>query len=480
MNKQLQEAYDPNAFRKSGHELVDLLADYLTQALSGNKNLATYPSQQPEDAFQFWSAYQLENQNPIPLFEEVLKQSIHLHHPQYMGHQISVPLPVTGLAGFFSSVLNSGMGVYEMGVAGTAIEKVLAKLFAQKIGFGSNADGFFTSGGTLANLTALLAARGSKTSVWKEGMLGQQFAVMVCCESHYCVERALRIMGWGEAGIVSIPSDKQFRMRTDLLEDAFEKAKQEGKTVLGVVGNACSTSTGSYDNLEAIGVFCKKHNLWFHVDGAHGGAAIFSDKYKYLLKGIEAADSVVIDCHKTMMVPTLSTLLLFKNEKKAYQTFSQKAAYLWEKAGEMEWYNLAKRTFECTKSLMGFKLYTILQIHGEAIFGIYIDTIYDLAKQCAQTLKDHAQFELAIEPDANILCFRFRATNLNEEKTNQLNANIRKTLIEKEAFYIVQTSLDGKVYLRTTLMNPFTTVEVFTDLLEEVSSIANVVLNKTA
>ena len=159
-------------------------------------------------------------------------------------------------------------------------------------------------------------------------------------------------MGLGEHGIIKIPVTKEFSMNTDLLESKFKQAKDKGIEIFAIVGSAPSTATGIFDNLEVIGAFAKKHNIWFHADGAHGGAGVFSNKYKHTLKGIDQADSVVIDGHKMMMMPALTTALLFKDEVNAKTTFTQKADYLLSDSEHEDWYNSGKRTFECTKNMM--------------------------------------------------------------------------------------------------------------------------------
>jgi L-2,4-diaminobutyrate decarboxylase len=390
-----------------------------------------------------------------------------------MGHQVSPPLPIAALAGLLTGLLNNGMAVYEMGLVSNPLERILSDLLAEKIGFTSQSSGLLTSGGTLANLTALLSARAAKapTDVWEDGA-GERLAVMVSEEAHYCIDRAARIMGMGTQGIIKIPTNCRFQMRTELLETHYQLAKEAGLTVIAVIGSACSTSTGSYDDLMAIGDFCQRHNLWFHVDGAHGGAVVFSEKYRSLVTGIERADSVVIDWHKMLMTPALATALIFKNGEDSFQTFHQKAQYLWANQGSHEWFNSGKRTFECTKLMMSVKIYSILKTGGEGIFAENVDTLHDLAKQFVQLLHKNPSFELAVVPESNIVCFRYIGKNMVPERYNPLNAAIRQKLLEEGRFYIVQTTLRDKLYLRVSLMNPLTTTDDLHVLMEEVEKIA--------
>jgi len=295
MSKLLDKAFDPENFRQQGHQLIDMLADYLKDVQS-DTDTQTIPWKSPEEQLEKWQADEkLRKGDVMQFFKTVIKDSIHIHHKKYMGHQVGVPLPVTALASLLSSLFNNGTAIYEMGAVSTAIERVVVQRMCQQLGWSGRSGGFLTSGGTLANLTALLTARRtkSKQDVWHSGY-GQKLALMVSAEAHYCVDRAARIMGWGSEGIIKVPTDEQMQVRTGLLEEYLKQAKADGLEVIAVVGSACTTSSGTYDDLEAIGHFCQKHDLWYHVDGAHGGAAVFSEKYKSLVKGMEMADS---DCY---------------------------------------------------------------------------------------------------------------------------------------------------------------------------------------
>ncbi|MGB5556203.1 MAG: aminotransferase class I/II-fold pyridoxal phosphate-dependent enzyme, partial [Flavobacteriaceae bacterium] len=351
-------------------------------------------------------------------------------------------------------------------------ERVVTDWLCAKIGYDTFSRGFLTSGGTLANLTALLSARKAVLDfdVWNEGH-SKPLGIMVSEDAHYCVDRAAKIMGLGEKGVIKIETNAQHQMDTSTLEARLKIANENGIVVFAVVGSAPVTATGSYDNLETIAHFCEKHKLWFHVDGAHGGASIFSKKYKHTVKGIDQADSVVIDGHKMMMMPTITTALLFKNGNHSHATFSQKADYLLVQSDDEDWYNLAKRTFECTKFMMSLHWFTLLKTYGEGIFDEYVTHQYDLGRQFAALIENDPSFELALNPQSNIVCFRFINNTIGLDDLNQLNMRIRQNLLEDGEFYIVQTKLRGVYYLRCTIMNPFTTMEHLQALLVKIKQI---------
>ena len=470
MKSPIEKAYNPSAFRKHGHELIDLLADYLESVRSDNKPKVFKPFD-PDSLFEEWNNNIDKESSFGEWAKTIIDDSIHLHHPSYMGHQVSPVLPEAALADLLSSFLNNGVGVYEMGSPTVAMERVVIKQLARQLGFDGQADGILTSGGTLGNLTALLAARQIMTgqNAWKNGTGDKQYAFMVSEQAHYCIDRAVKIMGWGEEGILKVPVDDQFCMDTGKLESIYQTAKDQNIEVLGVVGSACSTATGSFDPLAKIGEFCRKFKLWFHVDAAHGGAAAYSSTYSHLLEGIEQADSAIVDFHKMMMCPALVTGLIFKDPSHSYQTFSQKASYLWSKE-DREWFNLGKRTFECTKDMMALKVYVMLKQYGPDLFEEIVDRLFNLGKTFSILIEKHPEFETLIEPKCNIICFRHMQEGVND--LNDHNQRIRRRLIEKGNTFIVQTEINGNVYLRTTLMNVFTGTDELESLLEEISEIA--------
>jgi L-2,4-diaminobutyrate decarboxylase len=465
----ISHLFDPESFRAEGHKMVDALADWLKVTLNPDVETKVIDWTEPDAEYQDWSTFHSKDTETI--FSKILNRSIRIHHPQYMGHQVCAPAPLTALAAFEGALLNNGGAVFEMGQASCTLEKYLIDRFKSWFGYDDKGDGFFTSGGTIANITALLCARSvmAEEDVWQKGT-GRQYAVIVSEEAHYCVDRAVRIMGWGSEGIILIPVDEQYKMRTDLLEYNYNKAIGEGKQIIAVVGSAPSTATGMYDNLLEIGAFCRSKNLWFHIDAAHGGPAVFSEKYKFLMDGCGLADSITVDAHKMMMVPGLTTMLFFRDYRHSYQTFAQKAHYLWGN-DEPEWYNLGKRTMECTKLMMSIRVYVILQTYGIHIFGEFVEYCYDLADLFYNLILQQPRLEAPVAPESNIVCFRYCREDCAD--LNEINQKIRRRILEEGKFYIVQTRLKDKVFLRTTLISPATGVKHIEHLIREVVSIGD-------
>ncbi|HYK77261.1 MAG TPA: aminotransferase class I/II-fold pyridoxal phosphate-dependent enzyme [Daejeonella sp.] len=457
MKDLIKTAYSATNFKEDGLALIELLAKHISDS-TDLKDEKTINWETPEKQLEFWQK-DFESptlSNPLSLFKSVIEKSLNLHNPKYLGHQVATTLPVTALSSMVIAYLNQGLPVYEMAMVGNALEKVVTKHLADKFGFGNEAAGIVTSGGTLANLTALLAAR---TNFEEKDF--PNLAILVSGEAHYSIERAVKILGLSPLNVIKVPVNVQFQMRTELLEELYQEALSEGKKIMCVIGCACSTSVGAYDDLNAIGDWANGHNIWFHVDGAHGAAAIYSPTYKHLLAGIEKADSVILDFHKLLMAPSLSTALIYKNGKYASRTFAQKADYIFNTESQDDWYNSGKRTFECTKPMQILNAYTTMRLYGEELYKQHIDRLYGLAKEFAATVSNSENFDLAVDPESNIVCFRLKT----EENSDEINKEIAEKLLMDGTFFIVNTVIDGEFWLRITIQNPLTTLNDLEQLL---------------
>ncbi|MAT54356.1 MAG: pyridoxal-dependent decarboxylase [Saprospirales bacterium] len=476
----LSDLYDPEKFRQNGHRLVDQLADYLHRLRQHSDEEKVMNYRSPEDSYRLMNELlDAPNQPDITsLFEPFLRETIRMHHPTYLGHQTSVVAPLAALSELVGSLLDPGIGVFEQGNLGVVLERILTERLAALAGWPKGASGFLTSGGTLGNLTALLCARQVMAGgdVWKNGNGQQQLAFMASEQSHYSVDRAVRSMGLGENGLIKVPVDQHYRMNPEALEQCLREAQKRGTKVLGVVASSCTTATGSYDPIGPIADFCEANKLWLHVDGAHGACVLFSKKHRHLLAGIERADSFIVDFHKMLLTPKLVTALVFRNGQHSFETFAQKASYLWEQDEKQEWYNLGKRTYELTKSFMSIRVYALWKAYGPAVFEENVDRLYSLAQRFNELLKAQPDFETAVErPESNILCYRLINADWSPEKTNEVNAAIRQRLVEEGKFFIVQTRLGDKLYLRSTVINPMTEAEHLQGLIQEIRSLGSLI-----
>ena len=473
--ERVRRAYDPELFRTRGHELVDRLADYLRRATSGATPVL--PWKEPREQLSAWPAAFPSAAEFVDVVQRAITESHHLHHPRYVGHQVTAPLPEAALADLVSAMLNNGTAVYEMGPVSTAMERALARFLTNAVGFPEGADGIFTSGGSVGNLTALAAARQAKAGfdAWSLGTTkGPPLAYLVSKETHYSVARALAIMGLGEEGATPVPVDDRYRMRPEALAQAKRDAEAQGRKVIAVVASAGSTSTGAFDPLDAVADFCAAHDLWLHVDGAHGASAVLSPTHGPRLKGVSRADSIVWDAHKMMLMPALVTAVLFRDGKRSYQAFAQEASYLFDgRPLEEEWFNGANRTLECTKLMMGMKLYVALALHGPEFFADYVDGMFGLSSRFAERIASSPDFELAVRPDCNIVCFRHLRPGLAGLRLDELQDAVRGALVREGSFYLVKTRLPAGVFLRVTIINPFTRDQDLAELLDAVRARAS-------
>jgi L-2,4-diaminobutyrate decarboxylase len=328
IKRSLEDAYSPDNFRQMGHRLIDQLADYLEGALHGRdargRPMPVLPAERPEELVKkyssIWSDPAIDFDS---LMSNIILDAIHLHHPGYIGHQVSAPVPLASLVEMAGTFLNNGSAIYDMGPASLAMERVVVEKMAAMLEFDKKADGLFTSGGSMGNLTALLAAREWALDMNKDLLL-QNLSVLVSAEAHYSISRSLRILGIPDINIIAVPVNEQGRMNLELVPSMINDLHSKGKKACILCANACSTATGIYDPLAEAGSLCREFGLWFHVDGAHGVSAAFSNRYRILITGINQAHSVVIDFHKMMLAPGLLTLVLFADERDSWRTNTQR------------------------------------------------------------------------------------------------------------------------------------------------------------
>jgi L-2,4-diaminobutyrate decarboxylase len=466
----LAAAYDPDEFARQAASTTELLRDHLARTAS--RQGAVLPPASPDDVLKRWPDPESGPTETLDqLLADVIAGSTHQHHPGFVGQQLSAPPPFVGPVAMVAAILNNSAAIFEGAPAVIALERRVVDWMIRKIGYGEQAAGIITSGGSLGALTALLAMRQAKmrSDIWQNGLWeAQPRSMLVCREAHYCIRRACAILGFGERFVLPVETGADFAMSLGSLEAAYHQACSLRAPPVAVVANAGSTATGTYDNLEAIGSFCEEHDLWLHVDAAHGGSALLSSRYASLLRGIERADSIVWDAHKLMLVPSMCTAVLFRNDAHLDNTFRQQAAYLLS-GPTASWYEPAARNFETTKPAIVLSLYVALRTLGARFLGEYIEYVYDLARAFADELQSRADFELLVRPASNIVCFRFRAPR---EKADAFQIRLREAINLGGNFFIMRTTMRGATWLRVVLMNPATRLADLRALLDELTYLA--------
>jgi L-2,4-diaminobutyrate decarboxylase len=369
----------------------------------------------------------------------------------------------SALADFVHGAINNPMAIQEMGAAALAIERVLIEWMLEKVGWAMpESDGVLTHGGSLANLTAMLAARARAVpSAWVDGVPGD-LAVLAPASAHYSVARSVAIAGLGQAAFVPIETDELERVRPDRLDNALQRARDAGRRPIALVADACATGTGLYDDLSAIAAFCREHELWLHVDGAHGASALLSPRHRHLLRGIEHADSLVWDAHKMLRTSALCAAVLVRRARDLPGAFQQEASYLFYEVDASP--DIIDRAVECTKAPLGVKLFLNLAWRGESALGDYVGEQYDKALRFHDIIAARPGFECPYRPESNILCFRY-----GSDSERQLA--IRERLIETGEFHLSSVELGGRRHLRIVVMSPSTdeaTIERLLDAIERV------------
>jgi L-2,4-diaminobutyrate decarboxylase len=405
-----------------------------------------------------------------------LDNIINLHQPGYMGHQVAVPHPSASLGALIDGLTNNPMAIYEMGPGAAAIEWFVINWMLEKIGWtpapvevGHRADGTFgggvlTHGGSLANLSALIAARSAlRPDAWHQGDQGD-LAVIAPESNHYSIDRAVGILGIGTRNIYRVPCDHRGAIRPETLPRTLARIQSDGRAPLVLVANACSTAVGVYDPLRPIGEFCREHGIWLHVDGAHGAAALLSNEYRHRLDGVELASSLTWDAHKMMRTPSVCAALLVRDHRAIDSAFSQQASYLFHDK-EQPGFDFLHRAVECTKSAMGLKFFMVLAALGEQGLARYVEHQYRLAAQVHDYLKGLDGIDVAVTPESNILCLRLPGTDAYQ-------LALRDAILDHGDFYITSTEFKGRRWLRLVFMNPETTLDDVKRLVAQIRAIA--------
>lgn len=466
----IRPAYDIDLFRQTGHALVEQLAAHLGGKLDRAGPVLPWQSRQANLAV----AREILHASPRPapsaerfqeLFATLLARGMNLHHPRYIGHQVPPASPLAAWFDALASATNTVMAIYEMGPFATAAELALIEELGGRIGFAAGSfTGLVTSGGSLANLTALLTARNvALGDAWQAGTQahGRQPVLVAHAEAHYCIARSAGILGLGARQVVKCRLDAKRRIEPQALEETLSDLRARNVPIVAVAASACATPIGAFDPLVDLAAICQKHDVWLHVDAAHGGAACLSRRYRHLVAGLDQADSLIWDAHKMLFVPALCAFVFYRDRRHQTAAFEQDAPYIFDAdEAEIAEFDTGLRTIECTKRAAVFGLWGLWSLFGPELFADLVDLTFSLGRVFYEQLRASPDFTPLHEPECNIVVFRYTPPEFADwptERVSRFQKALRHAVIESGEFYLVPAAVNGVAALRTTIMNPLTT-----------------------
>lgn len=483
--QRIRAAYDPELLRSAGSRLGELLADHLAEIESSrgrvlnwedprryvDEALAHLPSDSQPAMYPPSADQLLERFGD--LVRTMLDRGLNLHDPRYIGHQVPASVPLAGLFDAVGSVTNQVMAIYEMGPWATAVEQAMVDRLGREIGWEAGEfSGLATHGGSLANLTALLTARNvALDDVWERG-LGRSEAQPVLVahsEAHYCIARSAGVLGLGTDQVVRAALDARRRIDPNRLDETLCELRSQNRPIIAVVACACATPIGAFDPLPDIAEVCRRHEVWLHVDAAHGGAACVSNRYRHLVAGLDRVDSLIWDAHKMLFVPGLCAFVFYRNREHRFEAFRQDAPYLFDpSAPGLAEFDSGLKTIECTKRAAAYGLWGVWSLFGKSLFADLVDLTFDMGRVFYEKLAEAPDFEPVHEPQCNIVAFRHIPSELREapaERIGRFQLDLRREVIQSGEFYIVPTMANGAGALRVTIINPLTTPDHLDHLL---------------
>jgi aromatic-L-amino-acid/L-tryptophan decarboxylase len=393
----------------------------------------------------------------------VMDLSRHNGHPRFFGYVASPSTPIGAYADLIASALNANITCWRSGPAGTEIEQLVVRWLGALIGYDGNAKGLLTSGGSMANMIALLiasrrvnGAEASRKGLWNTG---PPMTIYASEEVHMSIAKAADILGFGRDNVRVVGCDRDHKMRIDELVSHLKADRGQGRRPVCVVGSAGTVNTGAIDPLNQIADVAREFNLWFHVDGAYGAPGAMDQSKKHLFAGLERADSVSLDPHKWLYVPVDAGCLLFRDAAAA-AVFTEDADYikvhgLVEDAAFAYW----DYSVELSRRFRALKVWLTLGYYGARRISEAVSKDISLAAYMGELVSQAQDFELLAPVELSICCFRYVPSELkdNDSELNRLNEQIMAAVQKGGRAYLSNATVNGKFALRACITNFRTT-----------------------
>lgn len=375
---------------------------------------------------------------------EVATKGINAASGGHLGYIPGGGIYTSSISDYLADVTNEYAGVYYGSPGAVAIENELIDWMKGVFGFPESAVGNLTSGGSIANLVALTAARD------QHGIKNEKITksvVYLSPQVHHCIQKALRIIGLEDVVINYLELDDNSKIITESLNDKIATDKKNGLTPFLVIASAGTTDTGAIDPLDTIADIAEKHNMWYHVDGAYGGFFILCDAKKHLFKGIEKADSLVIDPHKSLFLPYGLGAVLVKNKEAVFHSHVYRASYMQDAVKEEPIISPADLSPELTKHFRGLRLWIPLQFHGIAPFAACLEEKLLLTTYFRERLQAIG-FKVGPEPDLSVSYFWYPATNVDA-----YNKSLLEAIHDDGEVFLSSTIINGRFVIRMAILS---------------------------
>ena len=458
---------DADTMRRIGYQVVDFLVDRITSlnqqpAWRGisraelEPRLREPPPQDPEDFTRLIERLQ----------NDVFAYGARVDHPRFLAFVPGSPTWPGILGDAIAAAHQSFAGTWLGGAGVAMVELVVIDWFRQWLDLPQHASGLLLSGGSVANLTAIAAARINR--------LGEDFGdatIYFSSESHSSVERACRVLGFRRDRVRIIAADADARMPLAGLRSAIAHDVANGLRPFCIIANAGTTSTGAIDPLQELSAIAREHGLWYHVDAAYGGFAVLTERGKEWLAGIEQADSITLDPHKWLHQPFEVGCLLVRDESTLARAFHIMHDYLQDTVVHGAEVNFGERGIQLTRSARAIKVWLSLQYFGVRAFTSAIDRSLDITLEAQRYIADSASLELLTPARLGIVCFRRKGRELESDQLDQLNQRLLDNLMASGQAMISSTRVNGSFALRLCVLNHRTSSEDVRSVLEWIETV---------
>ena len=427
----------------------------------------------------------------------IIGLSRHNGHPRFFGYVASPSTPIGAYADLIASTLNAHITCWRSGPAGTEIEQMVISWLGALIGYDEDARGLLTSGGSMANLIALLVASrrksGSKTARTGLWSTGPPMTIYASTEVHMSVAKAADILGFGRDQVRTVACDDRLRMDVGALRERIETDREQGLRPFCIVASAGTVNTGAVDPLKKIAAVAREYDLWFHVDGAYGAPAVLDSQKKDLFCGLEQADSVSLDPHKWLYVPVDAGCLLFRDEATVKAAFNTEDADYIKVHGLIDDETFAYWDYgvELSRRFRALKVWLTLRYYGVHRIAEAISGDIALAVYLSELVETADDFELAAPVELSICCFRYVPVRIKERmveasasELNQINAELDQlnerilSMVQKGGrAYVSNATVNGRFVLRACITNFRTTKADIEETVEVVRDAAKLAMS---